>query len=89
MSKKTYICPICHVQVKDLKGHTARMHPEKPKPEVKVKPTGKTLEFKTPLEKSLEKAEKQGYHCVDCGGPLTKGETPCPGCGAHLNWSQA
>ncbi len=71
------------------------MHPEQAKParshhkkveEAIPETKGKKLELKTPLKKSLEKAIEQGYHCVDCGGPLTKGQTPCPGCGATLDW---
>jgi len=90
MSKKTYTCPICHVQVKDLKGHTARMHPEKAKPEPKSQPksTGKTLELAVKTKPKKE-TEETKYHCVNCGyKPLTKGQTPCPGCGATLDWSQ-
>lgn len=87
-----YSCPHCNKQVKNLKKHIKRMHPdqvgqgEQPGSETKVKTKGKKLELKTPLKKSLDKAIEQGYHCVDCGGPLTKGQTPCPGCGATLDW---
>lgn len=86
MGKRTYICPICHIQVKDLKGHTARMHKGKttpPKSPPKTK--GKTLELKTPAKK--ETTEPRGYHCIDCGAVVTKGQNPCPNCGAHLDWS--
>jgi len=90
VAKKIYMCPHCNVQVRYLKRHIARMHPEtlktKTKREATPKTKGKKLELKTPLKKSLEKAVEQGYHCVDCGGSLTKGQTPCPGCGATLDW---
>jgi len=27
-----------------------------------------------------------GYHCVDCGNPVTYHQTRCNKCGAALNW---
>jgi len=94
MAKKVYMCPHCNVQVRYLKRHIARMHPEQAaakrshrKKPVEATPTkGKKLELKTPLKKSVEKAVERGYHCVDCGGLLTKGQTACPGCGTTLDW---
>lgn len=86
-----YSCPHCHKQVKNLKKHIKRMHPdqvaqgEQPEPKTKVK----TLELDVPKKKKEEKAEAPGYHCVDCGyKPISKGQNPCPNCGAHLDWSQ-
>lgn len=94
MTKTMYVCPVCSKQIKHLKQHIARMHPEQAKtqrshhkkPETATPATkGKKLELKTPAE-IVEKPVKQGYHCVDCGGLLTKGQTPCPACGATLDW---
>jgi len=83
--KATYTCPVCNRIVKDLKAHTKRMHPGGDPPLEKVK--GKKLEFEVPKEK--EKKEKsQGYHCIDCGAGVSKGQTPCPSCGTQLDWSQ-
>lgn len=86
MSKKIYTCPDCNVQVKGLAAHRARMHPDTAKPT--PKPKGKTLEIKPPPKKEElgPRAADKGYHCVDCGGALSKGQTPCPACGARLNW---
>ena len=91
-----YVCPHCQKQVKDLKGHIARAHPDKvrgEKPAVQNEPKGKVLELV--LEAKAEKSKEPGsepvaalYHCVDCGAGLTKGQNPCPSCGAHLDWSQ-
>ena len=81
-----YVCPQCHKKVKDLKGHLARVHPEPLAQEIE-KPGAKTLELNV---KAKEKSETPGageYHCVDCGEALTKGQTPCPGCGSVLDWS--
>ena len=102
MPKFMYICPKCHKQVKDLKGHTARLHSGTPPEE---KPRTRTLELTgTPPEKKprtrtlelkVEKPEKktgtsvpQGYHCIDCGHTLNQGQTPCPNCRATLDWGQ-
>jgi len=97
MTKKMYMCPHCNVQVRYLKRHIERMHPEQATPkrshhkkpgEAFPSPTktkGKKLELKTQPVKSLEPVER-GYHCVDCGGPLAKGQSPCPGCGTSLDW---
>ncbi len=87
-SKRTYKCPYCHQWFRDVKGHIARMHkgesPEQ-KAEAEPKGKGKTLELKTPPKK--EKTETaQGYHCIDCGAAVTKGQNPCS-CGATLDWS--
>lgn len=40
-----------------------------------------TLEIQAPPG-----ADASTYHCVDCGGPLTKGQTPCPSCGKGMDW---
>lgn len=99
MAKRREKCLLCKQWFKHLAEHIANMHAgepypkpppkrnhhkkvEKPSPETK----GKKLELKTPRQKSEEEAVKQGYHCVDCGGPLIKGQTPCPKCGATLDW---
>ena len=87
MTKKYYICPQCHVQVRDLKGHQARMHAEI-KPISEAKPIAKKLELD--IKPKVKKAEPaQAYHCVSCGyTPITKGDSNCPKCGAAFDWSQ-
>ena len=87
-----YVCPHCHKEVKHLNDHIRRMHPDKldnPEPEPDTQDndadldTGEgTIDIQEP-----EGADSAPYHCVDCGSPLTKGQTPCPKCGADLDWS--
>lgn len=83
------VCPHCYKQVKDLKSHLARVHPDKVN-KVEPKPAAKKLEIKVPKKEPEEPEEPEvakTYHCIDCGGALTKGQTPCPSCGATLDWS--
>ena len=80
-----YTCPHCHRIVKNLTQHLKRMHPEIAGDTNETEDTSsgggnQNLDIKTP------EGATQAYHCADCGGPLTKGQTPCPGCGANLNW---
>ena len=84
MAKKMYVCPECNAQVRDLKGHTARMHS---KSESETKTTAKTLELDVKTKKK-EATQAQGYHCVDCGAAISKNQNPCPNCGTSLDWSQ-
>ena len=86
MTKRTYTCPVCHANVKDLKGHIARMHPESPAPAKKT--TAKKLELAPQPKPKEEKPGSSGFHCIDCGQTLTRGQTPCPGCGHPLDWSR-
>jgi len=84
-----YSCPHCHKEVKNLKKHLKRMHPDqvsRESPAQGTKTKAKTLELDIKTKEKKEKVEESGYHCVDCGGALTKGQTPCPGCGATLDW---
>lgn len=85
-----FTCPQCHKNVKDLKGHLARVHPEgtAEKTVATKKPTGKKLELAVKARPKEEKPAASKYHCVDCGAAVTKGQTPCPSCGAGLDWSQ-
>lgn len=92
MTQKMYVCPECNVAVKHLKPHISRMHPDQGKParshhkkeEARPETKGKKLELKTPPKK--EEKTAQGYHCVDCGGPVSKGQNGCSRCGAKLDW---
>jgi len=86
----TYTCPHCNKVVKNLKDHIRRMHPDAADTTDNAgdgdnnttDDTGaETLEIEAPPG-----AAAGVYHCVDCGGPLTKGQTPCPACGAGLDW---
>lgn len=95
-------CPKVFNTKSYLNGHITRMHSKLDKTnsvdiEIPIKPqqvhlateqpvAPATLEIKVPPKK--EKAERQGYHCLDCGFMLNEGENPCPNCGAHLDWSQ-
>ena len=85
---------------KKLADHERRVHAGAAPPVVKTeakKLTPKTLKLKIKKKETPEKKEPpekketpeaKGYHCVDCGGGLTHGQTPCPHCGATLDWSQ-
>lgn len=81
-----YSCPHCNKQVKNLKKHIKRMHPDKvgqgEQPETK-----KGLQFEVKKPKEPAEPAASGYHCVDCGGPLEKGQAVCSNCGARLDWS--
>jgi len=86
-----YSCPHCNKQVKNLKKHIKRMHPDQVKKEPAEKKTGLQFEVKKPKEPPKPKEPTEpaasGYHCVDCGGPLEKNQAVCPNCGARLDWS--
>ena len=78
-----------HAEVRDLKGHTARMHPEtQDKPDV----TQETPESEVELEhleiahSSKAESEAIQYHCVDCGERFGGKPDTCPKCGANLDW---
>jgi len=87
-----FVCPHCHKQVKNLKEHLKRVHPDnagapksKPTPVVKSKPEPKSQAKK--FEMKVPKEEKSTYKCGACGASLNSEVTPCPYCGAELNWS--
>lgn len=86
-----YSCPYCHKQVKDLKSHLKRVHPDKvtEKPPDQVKPAARKLELEVPRKPKLPKETEvsKSYHCIDCGGALTEGQANCPSCGVTLDWS--
>jgi len=88
MARKTYICPHCNVQVKDLKGHIARKHPEKVDNTEIVEPKSAPKAQRFEIKPDTKKENEAVYHCVDCGGSLTKGVAQCPGCGTNLDWGQ-
>ena len=93
-------CPACQKTFKtgkSMRRHLANLHPDY-KPDAApgpaspaVKPAG--LEVKEPPQKKKEKDATvfegtQGrYHCIDCGGDITKGAAQCPHCGTTLDWS--
>jgi len=86
----TYTCPHCHKNVRDLAGHLKRVHPDQsgnqlaaePTAEAESAPGAENLTITPPAG-----AGAQVYHCVDCGKPVDKGQTPCPHCGAGLDWN--
>jgi len=81
---------------KKLSDHQRKVHPAMeqevtPAMEQEVTPameqevTPATEQGVTP---ATEQEVTQGYHCIDCGAFLTKGQSSCPDCGTHLDWSQ-
>lgn len=86
-----YNCPECHKTLKNkhsLAEHMKRVHgnkPPEPKPEPKSKPESKSQAKK--FEVKVEKEEKSTYKCGACDKGLDGEVTPCPHCGAELNWS--
>jgi len=90
-----YTCPDCHKVVKDLKKHMQRIHkkPDAKETESNMTPAAESTESDENMEnfeivppKKTNDKESAKYHCVDCGAELTKNQTPCPGCGAGLDW---
>jgi len=80
-----YKCDDCEklfTTKKKRSDHQRRMHPATEQPNAPEK-----LVIKTPPKKEKKEAAT-GYHCIDCGKTVTKDEDRCPGCGAHLDWSQ-
>jgi len=78
-----YKCSSCDKYFNSKKkrnDHQRRVHPA-----TERKTTPATLKLKVPSEKG-KAAPPQEYHCVDCGGPVTKGQKTCPGCGVRLDW---
>lgn len=45
---------------------------------------------KSPEVLKIKKPNKKegGFHCLDCGHTLTKGQNPCPSCGESLAWPE-
>jgi len=91
-NKTLYVCPHCHKQVKDLKGHIARKHPEVATKEAiqstsVAKSTGKKLELDIKVKPKAPPAVTT-YHCIECGNKVERGQNSCPQCGALLDWSQ-
>ncbi len=80
MQYKCSTCDKYFTSKKKQKDHERRVHPA-----TEQKTTPATLKLKVPPKKE-KAASSQVYHCVDCGGPLTKGQTPCPSCGTRLDW---
>jgi len=83
--KSYYVCPHCNKAVRKLKQHIDTVHTDLKEPEPKSKGQTLTLDIKAKPE---PKKEVGHYHCVDCGTGLNKGQNPCPGCGAMMDWSQ-
>ncbi len=86
-----YTCPICQKTVKNLREHTARMHKtpapgESPAPAANPPESPPVKAEKFEITPPAPKA-KTTYHCVDCGATVNRGQSPCPECGAELDWS--
>ena len=85
-------CPYCPSMVKDLKGHLARMHPDKVEPEnntgdENTKIEGENLTLDTGDNKTRTETTTTTYRCVDCGyAGLTYGQLTCPECDTQLDW---
>ena len=94
-----YVCSICQRQLKNktnLAAHMKTVHRAgSPKPtavEVKssgglrrVKPASTAKKFEVKVVK--DKPAKQLYKCGACESALDGEISPCPSCGAELNWS--
>lgn len=56
---------------------------------IKVAQKPVKLEIKKPeFKKEPAQADARGYHHIDCGGDLVRGQSPCPRCGKEIDWSQ-
>jgi len=83
-----FVCPYCYKQVKRLKDHLKRVHPNEtgtPKATPAPKATHKGKPFEVKVVK--ESKPKMAYKCGACGAALDGEISPCPSCGAELNWS--
>jgi hypothetical protein len=97
MAKAVFTCPQCQKVVRDLAGHTRRLHAagpgsagpgpdpvaagQDPGPD-----PGPAPEVLTVLKPTKHGAASVAYHCVDCGADFTGQVPKCPGCGANFNW---
>jgi len=83
-----FVCPDCHKQVKNLKQHQSRVHAVNTNTPAKEAPAAQKPGNTLTLNVETKKKTAAGlYHCIDCGGTLTQGQSPCPGCGSPLDWS--
>ena len=85
-----YQCKYCSKILKTKKSlnrHEKEVCPGRPKGEETPVVEVSTFEVKKPSPKTKETGEKS-YHHIDCGGPLKKGQTPCPACGQFVDWSK-
>ena len=92
-----YKCDQCEpnkfFKTKDgLRQHEKRMHPDIPvgtpnpaEVETPNPAADEVFEVKPP-EKKDTPAKPGTHHCLGCGAPVSKGQSPCPGCGEALNW---
>lgn len=87
-----YNCPECHKSLKNkhsLAEHMKRVHggkPPEPKSKPKAEPKTKAKAQKFQVAKPPP-AAKDTYKCGVCSSPLDGEASPCPKCGADLNWS--
>jgi len=88
-----YVCPHCQKQVKNLKSHIKRVHPNETS-----EATPEATPVKNPNQSQQAKAEakefklnapadNQTYKCGNCSAALDSEVSPCPHCGADLDWS--
>ena len=85
-------CQYCSKSLKtkkSLKRHEAETCPDRPGATKPISPGEvQTLELKELKGKEKDKpGEGGGFHCIGCGAIIKKGENPCHGCGAELDWS--
>ncbi len=89
---KTHKCPYCDppkffARITNLNSHVKSEHtdqgnkPNEPNEANDPNEANQELVIKVPAE-----AQAGGYHCLGCGGTLTKGQNPCPGCGEPMTW---
>ena len=84
-----FACPVCNKvikQKKNLQPHIDKLHPDyNPNPETT---NNDTEELELEVETGTEEPQNGGYHCVNCGfAPINKGQTDCPKCDTHFDWS--
>jgi len=68
-----------------LRRHEGRVHDKDKGKSAAGSAAAPIFEVKKPSKKT-NAPEPGGYHCNNCGAPLTKGQDPCPACGEELNW---
>ncbi|MBA7570238.1 hypothetical protein ES708_11986 [subsurface metagenome] len=71
-----------------LRGHERKVHKEEKGASGNDESASgaQTLEIKAPAKKAPAPAA-QGYHHIECGAALSKGQTTCPDCGEKIDWS--
>ena len=90
-----YVCPHCQKEVKNLKEHIKRMHPDVASDGQNNAENNNGGSNSSTDNQDLEldltgvdHAEAKSYHCVDCGGSVSYHQANCPHCGTKLDWGE-